>query len=236
MPAKSIREWLLGLGFFREDSESETMSKRSIVSWLREFAVIVVGVFVALAAESWWSAREERRVEREIREDIAAEFEANIRILQADLATNKVSRPQLAVLEGLTIEELMTFTDAQMTDSLRSVEWAGFDPEMGSAQAMVQSGNVVIVSDREMRLALARWSGLLELNNRFTLMATQYEQREVRPVFVRAAADGVWSESERREMQLHRGELLGFFDNTVENQQDLLAAAEAIRSLQLTND
>ncbi len=95
---------------------------------------------------------------------------------------------------------------------------------------------MIIVSDRALRLALARWSGLLELNNRFTLMATQYEQQEVRPVFVRAAADGRWSERERREMQLHRRELLGYFDRTVENQRALLVAAEAIRSLQLGSD
>ena len=235
MPGKSIKEWLLVLGSVRQDSEGETISKRSIVSWLREFAVIVVGVFVALAAESWWSAREERRVEREIQEDIAAEFESNIRILRADLATNQASRRQLAVLESLTVEELMALTDAQMTESLRSVDWAGFDPEMGNAQAMVRSGNAIIVSDRELRLALARWAGLLELNDRFTFLATEYE-REVRPMYVRAAADGRWSENERREMQLHRRELLGFFDRTIENQRQLLAAAETIRSLQLASD
>ena len=235
MPTKSIRGWLLGLGSFWQAPESETISKRSIVSWLRELAVIVVGVFVALAAESWWSAREERRVEREIQEDIAAEFESNIRILRADLATNEASRKQLAVLEGLTTEELMALTDTQMTESLKGVFWEGFDPEMGNAQAMVRSGNTIIVSDRKLRLALARWAGLLNLNDRLTFLATEYE-REVEPMYVRAAADGHWSENERREMQLHRRELLGYFDRTVENQRQLLAAAETIRSLQLASD
>jgi hypothetical protein len=41
----------------------------------REFVVVVVGVFIALAAESWWSEREDRRFEREIREDMLVEFE-----------------------------------------------------------------------------------------------------------------------------------------------------------------
>ena len=39
----------------------------------------VIGVFIALAAESWWSEREDRLRESDIREDIVAEFAANIR-------------------------------------------------------------------------------------------------------------------------------------------------------------
>ena len=50
-----------------------------------EFSVIVLGVFVALAAESWWSDREERTFERELREDMVAEFAGNRAILEADL-------------------------------------------------------------------------------------------------------------------------------------------------------
>lgn len=53
-----------------------------------EVLVIGVGVFVALAAETWWSEREERAFERELRVDMVAEFHAKLRILEADLANN----------------------------------------------------------------------------------------------------------------------------------------------------
>lgn len=209
------------------------MTKRSIINWLREFAIIVVGVFVALVAQSWWSERQERQIEREVREDIAAEFETNIRILESDLATNQAERPKMTFLQNLDGKALMAISDEQLTVAFqKSGWWAGFDPEMGNVQAMVESGSTLIVSDRAMRLKLARWTGLLELNRRFNLQATQYEQRELRPAFIRSAADGRWTPSERREMQLHLNEFLVFFDTTVENQHQLLRTAQEILALQ----
>lgn len=204
------------------------MARRS-TELLQEFIVIVIGVFVALAAESWWSEREDRRIEREIREDMVAEFEANIRILEADLAENERARPRMAILEGLSDEALMALTDEQMTGMFYpSIDWAGFDPEMGTVQALVESGNLAVVSDREMLLGLARWTGLLENNRRFNLQAVQFQQREVVPSFARAAADGRWSASERRELQIGLSQFVRLFDTTVDNQRQLLATAQDI--------
>ena len=205
------------------------MPRRS-TELLQEFIVIVIGVFVALAAESWWSEREDRRIEREIREDIAAEFEANIRILKADLAENEGARPRMAILEGLSNEALMALTDEQMTGiAYPSINWAGFDPAMGTVQALVESGNLAVVSDRKVRLVLARWTGLLENNRRFNLQAIQVQQREVTPSFARAAADGRWSTGERRELQIQLNQFMSLFDTTVNNQRQLLATAQDIR-------
>jgi hypothetical protein len=204
------------------------MPRRS-TELLQEFIVIVIGVFVALAAESWWSAREDRRIEREIREDMVAEFEANIRILKADLAENEGARPRTAILEGLSNEALMALTDEQMTGiAYPSINWAGFDPAMGTVQALVESGNLAVVSDRKMRLVLARWTGLLENNRRFNLQAIQVQQREVTPSFARAAADGRWSTGERRELQIQLNQFMSLFDTTVNNQRQLLATAQEI--------
>lgn len=196
---------------------------------LQEFIVIVIGVFVAVAAESWWSEREDRRIEREFREDMVAEFEANIRILEADLATNEGARPRMAILEGLSGEALKALTDEQLTGMFYPyIDWAGFDPEMGTVQALVESGNLALVSDRELRLGLARWAGLLENRRRFNLQAVQFQHREVMPSFARGAADGQWSVSERRELQIHLSQLVQLFDTTVDNQRQLLATAQDI--------
>ncbi len=76
--------------------EDRGMPRRS-TELAQEFVVILIGVFLALAAESWWSEREDRRLEREIREDMIAEFETNIRILEADLATNAGARLRMTI-------------------------------------------------------------------------------------------------------------------------------------------
>ena len=195
----------------------------------QEFVVIVIGVFLALAAESWWSERENRRLEREIREDMIAEFEANIRILEADLATNEGARLRMAILDGLSGEALLALTDDRILGMFYpSVDWAGFDPEMGTVQALVESGNIVLVSNRDLRLRLARWAGLLEQCRRFNLQAVTFQQREVMPAFATASADHQWSASERRELQVLMSHMLALFDNTVSNQRQLLETAQDI--------
>ncbi len=203
----------------------------------QEFGVIVIGVFLALAAESWWSEREDRRLEREIREDMVAEFEANIRTLEADLTTNEGARVPMAILDGLSGEALMALTDNRILGMFYpSVDWAGFDPEMGTVQALVESGNIVLVSDRDLRLRLARWAGLLEERRRFNLQAVTFQQREVMPAFARASADGQWSASERRELQVLMSHMLALFDSTVNNQRQLLQTAQDILAFLREND
>ena len=59
------------------------------------------GLVIALAAESWWSEREERLREGDIREDMLAEFAANIRILGSDVEVNEDLASNLAAAAHL---------------------------------------------------------------------------------------------------------------------------------------
>jgi hypothetical protein len=194
-----------------------------------EFVIIVAGVFVALAAESWWSEREHRAFERELREDMIVEFEANLSILDADIATNEEAGPRIGFLEGLSNEELFAIPDSVLTTKLEGhLAWAGFDPEMGSAQAFVESGSIGAIGDRQLRLLMARWAGLLEMRRRFNLQAVEFQIREVKPVIAQSNADEIWSNDERRELRLLLGELYTLHGFVLENQYELRAAAQAI--------
>ena len=138
-----------------------------------EFLVIVIGVFVALAAESWWSEREERQFERELLRDMVAEFEQNIRILEQDLAANAESSAHFRSLAELDDSALQAIDNVTMGNRYGVFpSWAGFDPELGAAQALVQSGNLNVISDPELRLMMSEWSGLLVTSRRFTVQAT----------------------------------------------------------------
>ena len=194
-----------------------------------EFTIIVVGVFVALAAESWWSEREERQFEREIREDMFVEFESNVRILDADIEENEEARKRFGMLEGLTDDALLAVSDTELSEQLVPyLMWAGFDPEMGSVQALVESGNIGAISDRQLRLLLARWAGLLEKRRRINLQAVDFQHREVLPVIARASADRAWSSSERRELSTLLSHMFTLHGFVLNNQHELRAAATDI--------
>ena len=194
-----------------------------------EFVVIVVGVFVAVAAESWWSDREERQFERELREDMVTEFAQNIAILEDDLAVNAEAQAHMMALATMDDAALLAMADDVLTAQYGVFpNWAGFDPAMGYVQALVGSGNLGTISDRTLRLKLSHWSGLLDEKQRYTLQATNYQLTTLVGAISEVRADGAWSPEERRRMQsLYRslGVLQGF---VIANQRRLIEEARAI--------
>jgi len=204
------------------------MSKRT-KQLFQEFTVVVLGVFVALAAESWWSEREYRRFEREIRDDMLVEFESNVRILDGDIAFNGEARKLIAALSDLSDEALFAIPDSFLSEQFGSgiLNSAGFDPELGSVQALVESGNLGAVGDRELRLRLSRWEGLLEQCRRKNFQGVSLE-KSVMPLIVQAGSDLHWSEVERRELRALLDNALGFFDIRVNCQRELRGATQDI--------
>lgn len=195
----------------------------------KEFIIVVIGVFVALAAESWWSEREERRFEREIREDMLVEFESNIRILDQDIASNEESRKPSARLSGLSDDELFSIPDDELTAQFGSAifDSAGFDPESGIAQALVKSGSLGAVGDRNLRLRLSRWEGLVEQCRRKNTMAVEFDA-DLTPLIVQSGADLHWSEAERRQLRALLDNVLHYFDIRVLCQQELRIEAKGL--------
>ena len=194
-----------------------------------EFAVIVFGVFIAVAAESWWSEREDRRYERELREDMLAEFEANLRIVESDLAANDTAHARIVSFAERGERELQSMSSEDVTATIGGwLDWAGFDPEMGSAQALVESGNIGAIGDRRLRLLLSGWAGLLEERRRFNLQTVEFQMHRVFPFVAHATADQVWTEPERREVQKLLRTLGILQKGVMENQKRLQAAAREI--------
>jgi hypothetical protein len=194
-----------------------------------EFAVIVVGVLVALVAESWWSERDERRYEAELRADMLEEFRTNLEIVAADLEENAVVADLLNQVAEMGDGELLTRPDSAFAFfASGDLSWAGFDPMMGSAQALVQSGNLGAIADRALRLRLSNWSGLLDEKTRFTLQAVTFQSQIVLPSAARFGADEVWTPDERRELRSLLRTLRDRQRLVIENQLRLQASARAL--------
>lgn len=66
-------------------------------------------------------------------------------------------------MTGLDEAALLAVPDDEMTARFRHFpSGSGFDPEVGTAQALVESGNLNVIDDRELRLLVSRWAGRLE--------------------------------------------------------------------------
>lgn len=169
-----------------------------------EFSIIVAGVLVALIAESWWSEREDRQFERELIEDMAVEFGANVSILEEDMVANRVLLKRMADFLAMPAETILALSDTEFESilfvpvSLAVVSI--FDPAMGITQALVQSGELPRIKDRSLRLHMANWSALLQEGQRFSRNSVQ-GIFELRAVIAEARSDGRWSANERLELQ-----------------------------------
>ena len=176
-----------------------TPSRFPIGRLAAEFAIIVVGVLVALVLESWWSDRAERRFEAELRQDMVGEFSENVAILESDLARNDTLTRSVADFWNMSDSAFLALPDREFQARvLEAMGGATFDPAMGSVQALVLSGNLNAIRDRELRFLIARWAGLLAEGSRISegynhaLFATLY------PRYFDYLADGRWTVDERR--------------------------------------
>jgi hypothetical protein len=194
-----------------------------------EFVVIVVGVFIAVAAESWWSDRQERAFERELRTDMLSEFDANIRILEQDIELNEASTEYFERLPRLSDSQLLGLSDETLDREYRRYpSWEGFDPEMGLAQALVGSGNLNSISDRELRLRLSRWAGLLVEKDRKNLQAVNFQMLALMPAIAIVSNDGQWTAEERRQIQTLYSTMAQLRNLVLVNQTQLLDEARSI--------
>lgn len=192
-----------------------------------EFAVIVIGVLVALSAESWWSEQENRAYEASLRADIVEEFEENLRVLQVDSTINADSLPTFRQVATMDSTALLGMTAPEAREIFRLPAWAHFDPVSGAAQALVSSGGLWAIEDRELRMVLSRWASLLKRYDRYSFEALGGRQ-EVAPELNRTIAAGAWSREERLWLQLSIRDVLFWLGLMQEVEAELLAEARSV--------
>ena len=191
--------------------------------------MIVTSVLVALVAGDWWTERDERIYEAELREDMLEEFRSNLDILKSDIAENHAVLANLNHFANLSDDALLSLPDTDLAQwATGDLAWAGFDPMMGSIQALVLSGSLGAIADRELRLRLSAWSGLLDEKTRFTGNAVAFQSLVFLPSAARFGADLEWTAPERRELRAILRTLRDRIEVTVRNQESLNAAAREL--------
>lgn len=159
------------------------------LNWKRslgELSLIVAGVLIALAANSWWEGRKDRQRE-----------ESYLRQLRSDVRENEERLEQTITFDSTRVTELARFRDAvagftlpQMGpipsgDSLRT--WSGgfsfddFEPLTGTYTALVQTGDVQLVRSDSLRFQVIAYAAdmdalLEELRQKENQMWRSYEQ------------------------------------------------------------
>lgn len=148
-------------------SADQTGARRSLAQGARwfaaEFLVVVCGVLVALALNAYYQGRVEAQREAGYIQQLAADLRESEAVLERALAGNEAERAKLMQLLALFSREEAPSLEAfreLTTFSIRPVQ-----PTLSTAQAVVETGDLNLISDDSLRSAIIQYVGAGESYN-----------------------------------------------------------------------
>ncbi|NNE48291.1 MAG: hypothetical protein HKN37_16690 [Rhodothermales bacterium] len=136
------------------------------IPWLRvvvEGLVIVASILFAFGIDAGWDAREERGRRAVLMEDLQAELVRNAGDLSVALAEQELR----ALRIGILLNELTPQAKGLSADSVRALQASlagvvSYDPSLGVLDLLIQSGDLALLEDRELRARLAGLASVSE--------------------------------------------------------------------------
>jgi hypothetical protein len=151
------------LRFFRNIRKS-LMEKNNVRTYILyaigEVALVMIGILLALQVNNWNEERLERIKEREILQDLQVEFEANLFELQRVLNEHQIVYSELKDLQEISLAGNFENTDL---DSLTFglLKWFTFTDRPGASSNLINSGNLSLLSNKELRDLITQWPGIV---------------------------------------------------------------------------
>ena len=134
------------------------------LNWKRaaaELALIVVGVSIALTADSWLAARVEKARVDQLLDSLEVEWTAELK--RIDVSLNQWSHATADMIRVINASEgnppSLTATEAASLVQ-QSYEWRTFKPSDGALNTLLADG-VQNIEDPSLRLAVASWQSVL---------------------------------------------------------------------------
>ena len=124
---------------------------------LADFTVIVAGVLIALAVNSWWERHEERKRAEEYLEQLLVDFQQTERRLAGAIEgdTRMLQRVDSVVVRAL-------HGPLPPADSLQfPTGYNQFEPLVGTLNALVEGGDLRLLRNDSIRFELIAYSSLL---------------------------------------------------------------------------
>ena len=164
------------------------MSKQ--ISWRPVFieGVVIVGsILLAFGIQAWWDDLQGREEEREILVGLEAEFVDLQARLQRWTAYNRWG---VRMLEQVLSDSVPKLQAASVDSAFYAATVVNVLDQGGALDALLSSGRLELIRDREIRERLAKWPDWLEDIHTNDLSARDFAIREIAPFL---AAQG-WPE------------------------------------------
>jgi hypothetical protein len=144
-----------------------TVIKSRALSILRDIAITTIGILIALAANSWWQGRQDRRLEAELLREIRSELVADSIDLHGDRAAYAMMRDAIETLRNRFAANRPYTPDV---DTLAGVQvFTRIHVSSSAAWQTLKTRGVGLIEDDSLRIGLTVFyettNALLEIWN-----------------------------------------------------------------------
>jgi len=129
---------------------------------LREGAVIVFSVLLALAVDSWWEERGHRAQERSYLVAVSAELDSLHSVIDTAIEADSAHAEATAVVLQLLYDDQLAPESVPSISTLVPLGYSVFDPPTGTLQILTTSDQASLIRSEEVRAALQSTRGELE--------------------------------------------------------------------------
>lgn len=134
------------------------MNSRTVRSYLYEGIVIVASILVAFALDASWASYQESKVEQRVLVELRDEFQsakARVEVSVAELET--VIEASLDLVGALGKDPIALSPEVAQDIVNRALTFNTLEVPTSVVDSIVASGQVRLISNRELREALAEW-------------------------------------------------------------------------------
>lgn len=129
---------------------------------LVELVIVVVGILIAIGLDSAWQERADRQTEERILQALHEEFQGSQNQLNAQMRVylnRNAATAKLLELGPAAADLPADSLDALWLWVTRS---GSYDPPSGVLESILASGDLNLIRDRELQIALGEWPGAVE--------------------------------------------------------------------------
>ncbi len=145
-----------------------------------EIVLVVIGILFALQINNWNMQRIEKKNELSILQDLKVEFQENLKDAERVFKGNEgIHNSMAAIQKNIALEN---YQQREIDSLLYFVfDWFDYTAKPGASNNLINSGNLNLISNKELRKLLTLWSGVdAELEDDEAL-AIRYSQDVIIP-------------------------------------------------------
>ena len=145
-----------------------------------EIVLVVIGILIALQINNWNEERKERKIENLILQDLKTEFKENLTDAKRVYDGNLQIFHAMEHIQKITSNQ--DYKNTQIDTLMYDVfDWFDYTPKPGASNNLINSGNLSIIKNRELRSLLTIWSGVVAELEDDEVLAVNYSHNHIIP-------------------------------------------------------